>query len=134
MPAVPRWVNAPARIIGRNSRTRFIMAVLESELLSSELASDRNCLSNTILRAPVLDDSIIFGSMYARFLRQVYAYGPKTSTAFGPTSRLPSALTIQCGSRNGYSGCLGTEYIESFVRSRYCSGACQYSPRKCRSV
>src|SRR5437773_7874350 len=37
-----------------------------------------------------------------------YVYGPETGTAFGPISRRPSTRTIQWGSRNGSSGCLGT--------------------------
>lgn len=59
MPDVPLFVNADGLSCGRNSLTLFIMAVLDSELFSSALASAMNCLSNTARRAPVLDDSII---------------------------------------------------------------------------
>jgi hypothetical protein len=63
-----------------------------------------------------------------------YPYGLKTGTAFGPISQLPSTLRIQCGSKNGYSGNLGTEYTLDFVRLLYSLGTFQYSPLKCTSV
>jgi hypothetical protein len=70
-PDVPLFVNADARSAGRNSLALAIIALFDSELFSSLDASERNCLSKTALRAPVLDDSSNLGIMSARFLRQV---------------------------------------------------------------
>ena len=49
MPAVPLCVKDYGLSWGRNSLALFIMAVLESELFNSLLASNRNCLLRNIL-------------------------------------------------------------------------------------
>ena len=73
MPAVPLCIKDDGLSWGKNSLALFIMAVLESELFNSLLASNRNCLFRNIFRAPVLDDSKIFGIKYLTLVLQLYA-------------------------------------------------------------
>src|SRR5579883_3327602 len=109
IPAVPLFLNFFGSTFGRNSFTLFIITVFDIDERNSPDASERNWESKIIFDAPDESISSIFGIMFFTFSEILYPYGLKTGTALGPTSRLPSDRTIQCGSRNGYSGCFGTE-------------------------
>src|SRR5918995_3596996 len=107
-PAIPLCLKSDGFKDGKNLLTLFIIFVLEKELENSFNTKSRNCLLRINFITPTLHDPKSFGTAFFRLSYKVYEYGPKTGTAFGPTSHLPSLLIIQWGSKKGNSVYNGT--------------------------
>src|SRR5579883_1202720 len=71
-PAVPLVWNLEGSILGRNSLTRFIITVFDTDERNSPAARERNCGSNSIFAAPDESISASFAGNSLAFSAKVY--------------------------------------------------------------